>query len=381
MPVQQSDPVLVYWKRPAPQEQQISFAHAGRASPKDEDFYSHEIAGSSFAAFAVFDGHTGKRTAQSCAELLLPRILGSHSPRDPAIVTDAFWSIDQEIGARVLPGVGPTPDGSTATVLVVEKREDSSLACLLSWVGDSTALIVDMRSGKLLGATINHAPGLAREQQSLRRMQAVRQCVDLGNTSVKDALSAVPGARVAGAASLDEEVAIIERAMSRGRSIAAVHDIGAESRRNLYIGPRSASKASSRLPMVVSTELSHTHSQYYDLQMTRSIVDWRGPDLVLPHPEHKAFDVSARQHVRVILASDGLWDVCTHSVATHIARAAETPKAAADALLAHAESIYLGKRGKPHMGDDTTVLCVDLNPSALSFLPAPAGGAGGCAVM
>ena len=313
---------------------------------------------------------------------MLPRILASNSPRDAATVSDVFWSIDEEIGSRVIPGVGPTPDGSTATVLVVEKLEDSSLACLLSWCGDSTALIVDMRTGKMLGKTIDHAPYLTREQKSLRRMQAVRQVVETENASVTDALSAVPGDRVACASSLEEEIAIIERAISRGKRIAALHDIGADARRNLFIGPRSASKASSRLPMVVKTAISHTDSHYYDLQMTRSIVDWRGPDLILPHPEHKAFDVGEQQHVRVILASDGLWDVCTHSLATHIARSSETPKEAADALLNHAESIYIGKRGRSHMGDDTTVLCVDLNPSNLSFQPAAgSAGLGGCAIM
>ena len=101
-------------------------------------------------------------------------------------------------------------------------------------------------------------------------------------------------------------------------------------------------------------------------------MDWKGSDLVLPHPELKRFEVGAGTHARAVLASDGLWDVCSHAKAARIVRASETPQAAARELLALAERVYLEKRGKKHMGDDTTVLCVDLNPSALPF-EAPEG--------
>lgn len=56
-----------------------------------------------------------------------------------------------------------------------------------------------------------------------------------------------------------------------------------------------------------------------------------------------------------------------------MAREAATVTRAANALLEHARAAYMDHRSAKHMGDDTTVLCVDLNPSALPFVEASAG--------
>ena len=50
--------------------------------------------------------------------------------------------------------------------------------------------------------------------------------------------------------------------------------------------------------------------------MTRSIGDWCGPDAVLPHPELEQFEVQG--HARAVIASDGLWDVCSRAEAARI---------------------------------------------------------------
>ena len=44
--------------------------------------------------------------------------------------------------------------------------------------------------------------------------------------------------------------------------------------------------------------------------MTRSIGDWFGADAVLPHPQLSSFTVPPGKHYRLLIASDGLWDVC-----------------------------------------------------------------------
>jgi len=96
---------------------------------------------------------------------------------------------------------------------------------------------------------------------------------------------------------------------------------------------------------------------------------------VLPQPELLAFSVPAGTHIRVILASDGLWDVIAHDQAAAITRAAQTVEQAANNLLAHARSVY-DARGADKFGDDTTVMVVDLNPSALNV--GSADGVCGC---
>jgi len=67
--------------------------------------------------------------------------------------------------------------------------------------------------------------------------------------------------------------------------------------------------------------------------------------------------------------------VIAHDQAAAITRAAQTVEQAANNLLAHARSVY-DARGADKFGDDTTVMVVDLNPSALNV--GSADGVCGC---
>ena len=88
--------------------------------------------------------------------------------------------------------------------------------------------------------------------------------------------------------------------------------------------------------------------------------------MVLPHPSVQPFEVVAGQWTRVLLASDGLWDVCSHELAVRVARESAGAQEAADQLLELARREY-EERGRKGVGDDTTILVVDLNPSRLPF--------------
>jgi serine/threonine protein phosphatase PrpC len=114
--------------------------------------------------------------------------------------------------------------------------------------------------------------------------------------------------------------------------------------------------------------------------VTRSIGDWDGARAMIPQPDVLRFDVGASQHVRVILCSDGVWDVLSLHDACKLARASPSAAAAADGIveLAYRRSMQRFERLK----DDTTCVVVDLNPSLMPFAkPAGAGGGGCCAVM
>ena len=142
--------------------------------------------------------------------------------------------------------------------------------------------------------------------------------------------------------------------------------------------PRTTSSGShKRRPTVVATALKHEDPLYYDVAMTRSIGDWHGPDMVVPHPQIEPFEVPAGRWTRVIMASDGLWDVCEHESAVRLARECSSAQEAAEALLIFAQREY-AERGKKGVGDDVTVLCVDLNPSCLPFRPPASEGAEYC---
>ena len=106
--------------------------------------------------------------------------------------------------------------------------------------------------------------------------------------------------------------------------------------------------------------------------VTRSIGDWDASRAVVPEPEIRAWPLADDRgpvYDRVVIASDGLWDLLTHAQVERAARAAgPDPQRAADRLLeiARATSEHLGYRG---LKDDTTVLVVDVNPTRIPFPP------------
>ena len=90
---------------------------------------------------------------------------------------------------------------------------------------------------------------------------------------------------------------------------------------------------------------------------------WLAPGTAAGPMELELDTVVAGAFRRVILASDGLWDVCSHQTAAKVARSShETPQEAADALLAIAKRAYIKERGLEREGDDASVVVVDLNP-------------------
>ena len=133
----------------------------------------------SLIAFAVFDGHGGKRAAVACLRDVAGRLLmGGPAKWNDDAICDAFWDADLALGAS------RTMDGTTATVLLVEDAGGSApLQCVLAWVGDSAAIHVDMLGAKADGdllvkhATELHVPDNEAEVVRLRTEWAVRQHV------------------------------------------------------------------------------------------------------------------------------------------------------------------------------------------------------------
>eukprot|EP00966_Prymnesium_polylepis_P332438 7387936-Prymnesium_polylepis.1 len=344
------------------------------AAGKGEDTHSTFSEGD-LAGFGVFDGHSGKRAAEACSAEnngLLARLLTSDGgfPSEAA-VADAFWAMDSVIGEQ---GVS---DGTTATVLLTERLQDSAglpyyRACL-AWVGDSRAIRVDVTRPYPLTAveamTRNHIPRLKDESKSLERMAAVRARTDAG-FKLETALADAAAGPIAGATDPDAQLALMGRVLQRGRRCEELHPNGAESRRNALVIRRSepekkrraTAAAGKKPPWVVATEHEFSHPHYRDLQMTRSIGDWKASDTVLPEPELKSFSVGPQGHERLVLATDGLWDVVSASQAAAVCRRSTTPQAVADKLLQLAAGEYK-QRGLPGFRDDTTIVVLDLNPS------------------
>lgn len=357
----------------------VSYGVASDNTSKGEDFYC-AVTNMAVQAFAVFDGHSGADAAAHCSETLCQALVtrADASADDAARqrIIDEFWAADARTGT-----VGTQQSGTTCTLLLVEPvNNDSSLRCQLAWVGDSTAVCFDMNDPSDFIASADHSPTCDAERAALATLSAVRAGVmDRGETLADAASSALGGHRTATKAELD----VYSRALHRVAAIEAAIPDGAEQRRAALVikrpprphhlrggregsnGQRTTTKRSG--PTVVATATTHEDPHYYDVAMTRSIGDWLGSSMVLPHPSCRAFDVPAGTWTRIVIASDGLWDVCEQELATRAAREYATAQEAAEALLALAHVEYLERKNKTVVGDDTTIMVVDLNPSLLQF--------------
>lgn len=374
----------------------ISYGFASDNSSKGEDHHAAITRDPRKAAFGVFDGHSGGGAAWLCADKLLAKL--DVCGMDPESITSAFWELDDEVGV-----VGIDRSGTTATVLLVEEDDvDGGMRCLLAWAGDSTALRFDIANtsafqGIVARPTVDHSPTQPAEVAFLQRLSSVRVGVEQRGEPLAEAVALALGGRDPS----PSERKLFERALRRAERISTTLRTSGSSGcdgtagdgedgatlpldatvlgreraaavRNAYVIQRPPRSASSnrwkRRPTVVATALQHENPVYYDVAMTRSIGDWHGPDMVVPHPQLEAFSVPAAKRTRVILASDGLWDVCEHESAVRLARECASPQEAAEALLTFAQREYAA-RGKKGVGDDVTIYVVDLNPSGLSFRP------------
>ena len=131
----------------------IAHATAARASHKGEDASAaHSPDAGPPAAFAVFDGHSGKQTAQICSEKVCERLLKLGAPFLPATVADVLWTLDEEIGTQQI------KDGATSQMMLVERAGDR-LRALFAWTGDSSAVVANMATGKPVFCTESHTAG------------------------------------------------------------------------------------------------------------------------------------------------------------------------------------------------------------------------------
>ena len=424
-------------ERPASTAVALPCAVAQAESHKGEDCAARFEEGGELHGFAIYDGHGGPDCARYCAHEdtgFLPSLLrGRASLPEAEAIADVFWAADAECGAWLAARGGHGRDGggahagSTATLLMVQRLAAGSstgvgmagggFRCRFAWVGDSMALTVDMATGKMIDHTLIHCPDRADEVANLRLMSKAGKELPRGRKADRKKKAGAPDpaeldpatattAEVAAAmmGELEEEEEeeelpitaagvgaackragvlpsagcppeLMLRAFAREQLINTVIPKGRKYRRNACIFRRPRKK-DENMPMVVATHEDPYSSHYRDLLMTRSICDWTKSAWVLPQPDVATFEVPNGKHVRALIASDGLWDICSWENACDILRAARTPQEAADALLEVAKGVYQGERGLEKMGDDTTVMVIDLLPGGPASAVKPKGG--GC---
>jgi serine/threonine protein phosphatase PrpC len=176
----------------------------------------------------------------------------------------------------------------------------------------------------------------------------------------------------------EDLVGLVTKALRRGKIIATTNPERAAFRKRVFVRQRDKDHDVNQV-WVVSTAAQRSDPGYSDLQMTRSICDWRAADMVLPNAQIHTFEVPAGKVFRVCLASDGLWDVCTFARAAAIIGKSKSVHTAALEMMAIPVGEYIGVRGHDMMDDDTTILVVELNPSGIKV--ASPSGDGCCSMM
>jgi len=448
----------------------MMYGVAKKAVPdKDEDRFAVQTV-DTVSGYAVYDGHGGASTAEFLADPalgVLPRVLKTSDPLSVTNIEDVFWEIDATVGPKLAASVTEAKaaskatigngnakkprarrasvsmnadsdasvsngkvknSGSTATVLLVDAREQEAV-CLLSWVGDSAAIVVDMSNPKVLitQETDAHVPTRTDEGERLKLYHELYRRLTT-NASTRPKHRRASNAEVFDEAELHELIAqscIVqdldkegeaqdvevrapdvagdqpgkgspEKNLTTSFSEEAVADVldvigrhlsledkkeciasfiraverdaligkwlpkGSKYRHNAHLINRPKEKDKNE-PLVVATHLDPYSKHYRDLMNTRTICDWSKSAWVIPQPETIRFTV--QKYTRVVIGSDGLWDVLSRQdVAKFVKRWRKKPAEwVAKQLLSSAEDIYWKNWDSKMLGDDTTVLVVDIN--------------------
>ena len=93
---------------------------------------------------------------------------------------------------------------------------------------------------------------------------------------------------------------------------------------------------------------------------------------------HLPVQVMAGEHVRTVLASDGVWDLLSLEDGARIARKAQSAQAAAKAIVDLTNKRSMTRFGR--LKDDTTCVVVDLNPTQSPFVAPVSEGSNCCSV-
>mmetsp|Transcript_2948 Transcript_2948/g.8759 ORF Transcript_2948/g.8759 Transcript_2948/m.8759 type:complete len:420 (-) Transcript_2948:152-1411(-) len=395
---------------------------------KDEDRasvgQSVTAGGAQWAYYGLFDGHGGKQAADLCqAEFhdLVTKRAGSVRGADGALealeagVRTTCWELDERLGSSRIDA------GTTATMLFVSPDHAT-----VAWVGDSTGLVVDMLGRRDAWTTNNHNPQNLQEVARMKAEWGARREFLLFESPEGEDLS------YADAMDLfteSYEVKLKKHMESQGQPPLRPHLIRDSMRRETKINERfDRDNSLKKRQSFESVSKFGKHFQPNDMDatidmkrhdsnftrrtdpndgtqrgpvvvganwhgrrpgtvvggastcVTRSIGDWDASRAVIPEPQTRSWPLEGAgdeskaddaRFDRVILATDGLWDLVTFDAAEALVKIVDEPQQAADKLLRRAKA-ESARRGYQGLKDDTTILVIDLNPRGIA-LPARAG--------
>ena len=408
--------------------QTVTVGKAQRNLKEEDVFCEHTREEAARGCYGVFDSHGGPEAATISDQELPPHLLSlttdavcGHQAFPLEGIRDAFWEMDHQLGAR------GCYSGTTASLLLVASNDAASLCCKLAWVGDSTACMVNMAGpdAEPVCATADHKPQNVQEverckveweiREQIHELRAKREASEQSNAPADDDSFRLLFGKGVGESSASQFFSSREsfyanrKAPSREEVREALQESGKDltddqvrtlvlalSREKRIEAPEKRRSITSQTPLKRSNTsvlnrinvqdpsdvygplvLAGGELNQVSTCVTRSIGDWDGSRAMIPEPEVLTFEVAQGEHARVILCSDGVWDVLSLKDACQCARAAPTASSAADRIVQKAYTRSMQKFER--LKDDTSCVVVDLNPSLLPFEKPP--GAGGCCAL
>lgn len=362
---------------------------------KDEDRYvAHACAidGIADAAFAVYDGHGGATASTVCANVMLEQVKQSLAglksqeektaeptdekvqetsvedsvernpgPWDPFLnqaLKQTFVEMDNRIKSRVT-------DGTTATLVLLKLDEEGWVHIKCTWAGDSRSLL--LREGKQVDPlSIDHNPtneqeanrmrafkreellqmqGLAKEGRSPKKDPTKQRTVNQNTFRiVPDQLD-----RVAFRQSPD----VTPETSTHGEDQYTIFDIAQIAQRSFigkFVDPNTGMSGCKR---IFSTSMASS------LAVSRTIGDKGAARCVTAEPEIIDQKLAPGEKGRIMIASDGIWDIMSNRKALDC----WYPRDPLVACKSITDEAFEGRRYTGYHPDDITLVLVDINRS------------------
>jgi len=338
---------------------------------KDEDrvlLHPHPVLGGRYdCMYCVFDGHNGDEAADYCTSEIVETLEGQcqhlvegtelSTRAEEEILTATFVRLDEKIRAD-------HHAGTTATVLLQRQMPSGETQVLCVNVGDSwCAAKVGDRPVEMLTSDHSTRNGteLSRTFESLR--QASLEAVGSLDTDETDRNGDGYGRSSSeGSVRGGMSPGLMVEVHNEHGTVVSTHEYGAATSTHTFVGklvnPRTGQKSQHR---IFAGTLS--------VQVTRSIGDYGCAHTVVPEPEFERLSIPPGERARVVVASDGCWDVFdgarVHRLGNQLSCSAAAKRIAVNAK---ERRIHTG-----HHVDDITVLVVDINADAPKT-PTPANG-------
>ena len=128
-------------------ELKVSESAAAEHVKKGEDKWCIVEYSETSSFYGLFDGHGGARFATALAKTMPKRLKDAKTEVD---IVEAYYAVDAELGPKY------ATEGATAACAQVDRTSETSARVVLTWVGDSRLVAVDMGSKALVWQSSMH---------------------------------------------------------------------------------------------------------------------------------------------------------------------------------------------------------------------------------